>query len=232
MPDDFARERRQLIESLRTNPLISERVLEAMSAVPREAFVDPALRDRAYDDNALPLDEGQTISQPTIVGLMSTALDVQPDSRILEIGTGSGYQAAVLSQLGHLAVSVEIHESLVARARAVLNSFKITNVEVHQGDGSLGWPDAAPYDRIIVTAAAPSVPKPLLEQLRESDGSRLVAPVGSQDMQRLTVLERAAGEIVERHIAEARFVPLRGRAGWDAEDWDDGWKSDWDRQWG
>lgn len=230
MPD-YTYQRQRLIDTLRENPLIDDRVLAAMNAVPREAFVDPELRDRAYADGALPIGEGQTISQPTVVGMMSTALDVQPDSHILEIGTGSGYQAAVLAQLGRTVVSVELVESLVERARAVLESLGITNVQIHHADGSLGWPGDAPYDRIIVTAAAPSVPVSLLDQLSEADGSRLVVPVGDETGQRLLALERQNGEVIEHSITEVRFVPLRGDAGWDAGDWGDNWKSDWDAKW-
>ncbi|MFW6074340.1 MAG: protein-L-isoaspartate(D-aspartate) O-methyltransferase, partial [Chloroflexota bacterium] len=159
---DFALQRRALLDALRKNRLITERSLRAMDRVPREAFVDPELRDRAYEDSALPIGEGQTISQPTVVGIMTSALEVRPNSHILEIGTGSGYQAAVLARLGKSVVSIELVESLVERARKVLDSLGIDNVEVHHSDGSLGWPDAAPYDRIIVTAAAPSVPEVLL----------------------------------------------------------------------
>lgn len=226
---DFALQRRALLDALRKNRLISERSLRAMDRVPREAFVNPEMRDRAYDDVALPISEGQTISQPTVVGMMTSALEVRPGSHILEIGTGSGYQAAVLARMGGKSViSVELVESLAERARKVLDSLEIKNVEVHHSDGSLGWPSGAPYDRIIVTAAAPAVPRSLLDQLSEANGSRLVVPVGEQDGQRLVALERQNGEIIEHPISEVRFVPLRGEAGWHDDDWEEGWKADWD----
>lgn len=216
---ELAPSREALFKSLRRRSIASERALQAMREVPREAFVDDDLRHLAYEDNALPTSFGQTISQPTIVAMMTTALDLQPDNAVLEIGTGSGYQAAVISRLANRCVTIELHEGLAERARAVLEHLGIDNVTVLTGDGSVGVPECAPYDRILVTAAAPSAPDVLLSQLRQAPGSRLVAPIGDQEYQALTTIDwTESGWKVQRE-GSVRFVPLRGEAGWSNTDW-------------
>ena len=220
----YAHKRLQLIAALRERLVAPEDVLNAMLAVPREKFVPAELRQLAYDDNALPIPEGQTISQPTIVAMMTAALDVEPANTVLEIGTGSGYQAAVLAQMVTRVVTVEFHPELAATASSTLSSLGIDNVEVHAGDGSLGWPDSAPYDRILVTAATPSLPSALLAQLRQQPGSRLVAPIGDQQSQELVIIEWSDEGWLERRTGQVRFVPLRGEAGWSDTDWNNRWK--------
>ena len=193
---------------LRRLGIRDERVLAAMARVPREEFVRDLDRDVAYGDHALPIGEGQTISQPYVVARMTELLDVRPTHRVLEVGTGSGYQAAVLGELAASVVSVERHPPLADEALARLLRLGYRNVRVIAADASLGHPEDAPYDRIIVTAAAPSIDPTLVAQL--SRDGRIVAPVGNEEMQELTV-HHADGR-KERH-GQVRFVPLRGRAG-------------------
>ncbi|TDI12008.1 MAG: protein-L-isoaspartate(D-aspartate) O-methyltransferase [Acidobacteria bacterium] len=184
-------------------------VLEAMRQVPRHLFVPEALRPHAYEDRPLPIGLGQTISQPYIVALMTALADVGPGDRVLEIGTGSGYQAAVLSVLAHRVYSIEILEELSLRAQKVLHETGRDNIEFRVGDGYRGWPEAAPFDAIVVTAAPPHVPQPLVEQLAQ--GGRLVIPVGTA-YQELLVLEKTAGGLVRRRSIPVRFVPMTGEA--------------------
>ena len=181
-------------------------VLAAMRKVPRHRFVPPEMASRAYDDTPLPIGHGQTISQPYIVGYMSELLDVKPDHRVLEIGTGSGYQAAVLGELARSVYTIEIVPELAASASATLKSLNYTNVHVRTGDGYAGWPEYAPFDRILVTAAPEQVPAPLVEQL--AAGGRLVAPVGRQNAQWITVIEKTPTGVVERRTIPVRFVPF------------------------
>jgi protein-L-isoaspartate(D-aspartate) O-methyltransferase len=181
-------------------------VLAAMRKVPRHRFVPPELASRAYDDTPLPIGHGQTISQPYIVGYMSELLDVEPNHRVLEIGTGSGYQAAVLGELAGSVYTIEIVPALAASASATLKSLNYTNVQVRAGDGYAGWPEHAPFDRILVTAAPEQVPAPLVEQL--AAGGRLVAPVGRQNAQWITVIEKTPTGVVERRTIPVRFVPF------------------------
>ncbi|NOT00849.1 MAG: protein-L-isoaspartate(D-aspartate) O-methyltransferase [Phycisphaerales bacterium] len=188
------------------------RVLAAMDAVPRERFVPEALRSAAYEDRALPIDEQQTISQPYIVAYMTDALCVAPHHRVLEVGTGSGYQVAVLAHLANEVHTIERLEVLSETAARRVAALGIQNVQFHLGDGSLGWPDAAPYDRIIVTAAAPAVPPALIAQLVE--GGILVLPVGEQGKQTLVSATRRAHRTVERVLIACRFVRLVGRDAW------------------
>ncbi|HUQ41793.1 MAG TPA: protein-L-isoaspartate(D-aspartate) O-methyltransferase [Candidatus Limnocylindrales bacterium] len=194
---------------LRDLGIRDQQVLDAMARVPREEFVDEGHRDDAYGDHALPIGEGQTISQPYVVARMTELLEVAPTHRVLEVGTGSGYQAAVLSLLAADVVTVERHASLAEKARARLQRLGYTNVRVIRDDASLGHPDAAPYDRILITAASPKIDGALEAQLRPP-GGRIVAPVGDEEQQELVV--HLAGGREERHGA-VRFVLLRGAAG-------------------
>ena len=189
-----------------------ERVLAAMRAVPRHLFVTPGQESAAYDDRPLPIGEGQTISQPFMVAAMTAALGPSPDDRILEVGTGSGYQAAVLARLAREVVSIERLEPLAERARRALASAGVTNVRVLVGDGSEGLPFEAPFNGIIVTAGAPSVPEALTSQL--ADGARLVIPVGAGDYQILNVITRQGDSFLTKAGEACVFVPLRGRYGW------------------
>jgi protein-L-isoaspartate(D-aspartate) O-methyltransferase len=188
-------------------------VLEALASVPREVFIPLELRHRAYEDEALPIDEGQTISQPTVVAHMTEALALAPHDRVLEIGTGSGYQAAVLAELAAEVITIERHAALAEKARQTLEYLGYDNVRVEVGDGTLGWPAAAPYNRIIVTAASPVVPGGLTDQL--AAGGRLVLPVGGrQDQKLLLVSKDERGQLSESSLGFVRFVPLIGAEGW------------------
>lgn len=194
-------------QQIRQRGVTDARVLAAMRAVPREDFVPAELIDRAYEDGPLPIGEGQTISQPYIVAYMTEALKVEPLHKVLEVGTGSGYQAAVLSELVREVFTIEIVSELGRRAEAVLRAQNRTNVHVRTGDGYAGWPEEAPFDRIIVTAAPEEIPRPLLDQLAE--GGLLVAPVGPQNApQWLTVVEKTGGGIVQRRTIPVQFVPF------------------------
>src|SRR5579863_2421281 len=204
-------QRQQLIASLRKMGIRDERVLKAIATVPREIFLDEAQRNLAYADRALPINMGQTISQPLMVATMTQALQLSGKERVLEIGTGSGYQTAILSQLAAYVVSVERHEQLALQAVRCLAHLELANVAVYVGDGSSGWPEAAPYDRILVTAAAPEVPDRLVEQLVE--WGMLVIPVGSQRQQKLLVVHRAPWGKEIRSLGNCVFVPLIGEGG-------------------
>jgi protein-L-isoaspartate(D-aspartate) O-methyltransferase len=189
-------------------------VLSAMRKVPRDRFVPERLAARAYDDRPLPIGEGQTISQPYIVAMMTEALRLRPDDRVLEIGTGSGYAAAVLAVIAAEVYTIERLAGLAESARRRLAELGYANVHVRHGDGSLGWPEHAPYDAIVVTASGPNVPPALLEQL--AIGGRLVIPIGpDMDEQRLVRIERSGADCYEREILESvAFVPLIGAQGW------------------
>ncbi len=206
-----------LLAELRTEGIGDERVLAAIARVPRERFVAEELRAEAWTNGALPIGAGQTISQPYVVALMTAALGPRPTDRILEIGTGSGYQTAVLAELAGAVVSIERHAALATAAAALLDALGYRNVAVHIGDGTVGWPDSAPYDAIIVTAAAPKVPVSLLDQL-SPEGGRLVIPVGALRDQDLYRIERHGERIQERLLGPVRFVPLIGHAGWELTD--------------
>lgn len=183
------------------------RLLAALRAVPRHLFVPEQGRARAYDDRPLPIGHGQTISQPYIVALMTELAQVEPGDRVLEIGTGSGYQAAVLAELGCTVFTIEIVEPLAAQAAATLTALGYGTVTVRAGDGYVGWPEEAPFDAILVTAAPPRIPAPLLEQLAED--SRLVVPIGG-DLQHLTVVTRTRDGLERRVVLPVRFVPMTG----------------------
>ncbi len=202
-----AERKMQFLFALRSKGVTDNRVLMAMEAIDRGFFVRGHFADRAYEDMPLPIDCGQTISQPSIVGLMTQALDVQPRDKVLEVGTGSGYQAAILSQLGRRVYTLERHRRLVQTARAVFAELDLTNVTAISQDGSHGLPDQAPFDRIMVTAAAEDAPRPLLEQLRV--GGVMVLPVGQSDnVQSLIKVTRTEGGFDYDELREVRFVPL------------------------
>jgi protein-L-isoaspartate(D-aspartate) O-methyltransferase len=213
-------ERRSMVDrQIAARGVRDERVLEAFRRVPREAFVPAPFRDHAYEDRPLPIGEGQTISQPFIVALMTEALRLPPSApgsptRVLEIGTGSGYAAAVLAEVAGEVVTIERHAALAERSRAVLAALGYGNVRVVEGDGTRGWPERAPYHGIVVAAGGPGVPRSLREQLVE--GGRLVIPVGpADDVQKLVVITRLAGDRWrEEDLGEVRFVPLIGEEGW------------------
>jgi protein-L-isoaspartate(D-aspartate) O-methyltransferase len=218
-PDDrFAAARAAMVErQLRARGLTDERVLAAMASVPRDQFVPADLLERAYDDEALPIDDGQSISQPYIVAWMTELLRVEPGMDVLEIGTGSGYQAAILAAMGVRVRTLERLPDLAAVARDRLARLGFGDaVTVVVADGSLGDPAHAPHDRIIVTAGAPTVPGPLLDQLAE--GGRLVIPVGMSGDQQLVVVTRTEGRITERPVGACAFVPLIGAAGYRSGD--------------
>ena len=207
--------RRRMVErQLRARGIEDERVLAAMGEVPREEFLPAALRGRAYADSALPIGEEQTISQPWIVAAICQALQLRGSELVLEVGTGSGYSAAVLSLLAGHVVSVERHEPLSRSAGRVLESLGIGNVELFVGDGSLGVPERAPFDAIAVHATAPAAPPALLDQL--ADDGRLVVPVASGEADVLTLLRRAGETIASEAISPCRFVPLIGEEGFGA----------------
>jgi protein-L-isoaspartate(D-aspartate) O-methyltransferase len=212
--DAFTVARRRMVdEQLRDRGVRDERVLAVMGAVPRHVFVDPAFVARAYGDHALPTAEGQTISQPYIVARMLELLSVLPEQRVLEIGTGSGYQTALIARLAERVFSVERVPSLLRAAQTRLTQLGIHNVALRHGDGSLGWQEFAPYARVLVSAAAPRVPDALRAQLGE--GGVLVIPVGGPKLQHLEVWRRLPGD-QWRHEqrGECRFVPLVGRDAW------------------
>jgi protein-L-isoaspartate(D-aspartate) O-methyltransferase len=210
----YARERERMVdEQVAARGVTDPRVLAAMRRIPRHRFVQEALQERAYGDHPLPIGEEQTISQPFIVGLMTSLLELSGREKVLEIGTGSGYQTAVLAALARRVCSIERLPRLAERARAVLESLGADNVWIRVGNGALGWPDEAPFDRIIVTAGGPAVPPPLIQQLAE--GGRIVLPVGTPDNQVLTVVDNIGGEIRQRTHGECKFVPLVGKYAWE-----------------
>jgi protein-L-isoaspartate(D-aspartate) O-methyltransferase len=213
---DFADLRAAMVErQLRRRRIVDERVLAAMEEVPREAFVPERHRRRAYTDSAVPIAEGQTISQPWIVAAICQALELSGEERVLEVGTGSGYSAAVLSRLAAEVFSIERHESLAAAARETLDSLGVDNVEVIVGDGSRGLPGRAPFEAIAVHATAPAPPLTLLGQL--ADGSRLVVPIATDGADMLTAFRRRGEEWSRAEIGPCRFVPLVGEEGYSAD---------------
>jgi protein-L-isoaspartate(D-aspartate) O-methyltransferase len=205
---DLRARRHEMVEQqIRQRGVTDARVLEAMRTVPRERFVPPELVRNAYDDGPLSIGAGQTISQPYIVAYMTEALRVDPSHKVLEVGTGSGYQAAVLSELVREVYTVEIVPELARRAEALLRSLNRTNVHVRAGDGYAGWPEQAPFHRIIVTAAPEEIPRPLVDQL--APGGLLIAPVGAQGgPQWMTIVEKTANGVVERRTIPVQFVPF------------------------
>jgi len=211
--NDFSHERhRMVVEQISSRGIKEPRLLAAFESVPRHLFVPQKSRFSAYDDHPLPIGFGQTISQPYIVALMTSLLELNGDECVLEVGTGSGYQAAILGLLAGIVHTIEIIPELAAHAEKLLGNLGCKNVTIHSGDGSLGWPQSAPFAGILVTAAAPEVPQPLLKQL--ADNGRLILPVRNRWRgQSLKVLKRNNQEFVEQVIADVAFVPLRGKYG-------------------
>jgi protein-L-isoaspartate(D-aspartate) O-methyltransferase len=206
-PDHFILERQKMVETqLRAREIRDERVLRAMENVPRHEFVDPRYRDQAYEDHPLPINAGQTVSQPFIVALMLEILYLEPGSKVLEIGTGSGYQTAILAEICEHVYSVERHPQLAEQAQEVLSRLGFTNLTLRVGDGSRGLPEYAPFDAIVVSAAAERIPAPLFHQLRE--GGRLIIPVGSHEAQELQLVRKREGKPLITLLDGCRFVPL------------------------
>ena len=212
--DAYAYRRAQMLESLKQGGISDERVMGAMAEIPRHYFVPEAFRHQAYDDDvSIHIGEGQTISQPRIVALMTESARIDPQDRVLEVGTGSGYQAAVLSKLARFVFTVERVASLARQAKNVLDQLGVDNVSIKVMDGTLGWRAQAPFDAILVTAGAPEVPEPLVKQL--ADGGRLVVPVGPRETQVLKIVERRGDRTFAHELKGACFVPLIGRHGWE-----------------
>ena len=211
----FERDRARMVDDqLVRRGITDERVLAAMRRVPRHLFVDEALRDRAYGDHALPIGEEQTISQPYIVALMTSLLKLTGQEKVLEVGTGSGYQAAVLAEIARRVCSIERLPRLAQRARALIDGLGYSNVWIRVGSGTLGWPDEAPFDRILVAAGGPAVPPPLFEQL--AVGGRMVLPLGDTEAQTLTVVDNAGGTMKLSPHGDCKFVRLVGKYAWES----------------
>ena len=211
--DQFSGLRRQMVDTqLRTRGIHDPRVLEAMLRIPRQEFVDDQYRNQAYEDHPLPIGEDQTISQPFIIAISLQLLELEGGESVLEIGTGSGYQAALLALLAREVYSIERHRTLAENAAVTLARLGLSNVRVQVGDGSRGWPENAPYDAILVAAAAPRLPESLVQQLAE--GGRMVIPVGPQQSQVLQLVRKREGQAVIASIEACRFVPLIGAEGY------------------
>jgi len=206
--------RRRLVEELREKGITDLAVLRAFDLTPRHLFVPSGVKHRAYDDSALPIGNSQTVSQPSVHARYLSELKLTGHERVLEVGTGSGYQTVLLSHLAAQVFSVERVPALLDRAREVIRQIGARNISLLLGDGTFGWREYAPYDAILVSAAAPDVPRPLFEQLAE--GGRILAPIGGREEQTLIVGTRRGEELVRRDIAPVRFVPLLGKYGWPA----------------
>lgn len=205
--NSFVRERYQMVEKqIEGRGITNKEVLSAFRVVPRHEFVLPEYQRFAYKDQPLPIEEGQTISQPFVVAFMTDALDLKPSDRVLEVGTGSGYQAAILAQLCDSVYSIEIFETLTKRAEAVFNKLQYKNIFCKTGDGYLGWKEKAPFDAIIVTCSPSHIPEPLKEQLAE--GGRMIIPVGEGQSQNLVLMQKKNGKIRQRKVLAVRFVPM------------------------
>ena len=216
--DEYTRLRTEMVAAqIARRGLRDPRLLAAFQHVQRHLFLPQPLRSHAYEDRPLPIGQNQTISQPYIVALMTSLLELKGEENVLEIGTGSGYQAAILSIMARTVHSIERHQELADAGRARLVRLGYYNVQVHCADGSSGWPQAAPYQAIIVTAAAAAIPKPLLEQLVE--GGRLVLPIGGSQGQVLQLWTRESGRLDYQDILPVSFVPMRGEFGWSEDDW-------------
>jgi protein-L-isoaspartate(D-aspartate) O-methyltransferase len=202
--------RQAMVKQIASQGITDPRVLTAMREVPRHLFVPPALRAHAYEDRPLPVGEHQTISQPSLVALMTTLARVEPGEKVLEVGTGSGYQAAILARMGARVHTIEIIPTLAQRARGTLDSLRYGNIAYRVGDGYRGWPEAAPFGAILVTAAPDHLPQPLVDQL--ATGGRLIIPVGAASEQKLVVVTRTATGTHSEEIISVRFVPMTGEA--------------------
>jgi len=211
---DFAAMRAELIEHLSTE-IRDKRVLEAMARVPREQFVPPEVRHLSYEDKPLPIGFDQTISQPFIIAMMTEALELSGDEKVLEVGTGSGYQAAILAELARLVITTERLPPLAEAAKKALDRLSYTNIEIHLAGETLGWQKQAPYDAIIVTAGAPTVPNDLLEQL--AIGGRMIIPVGSRYLQELYKVTKGKKKNAIQNLGGCRFVSLIGKDAWEEE---------------
>jgi protein-L-isoaspartate(D-aspartate) O-methyltransferase len=209
---EFRGPRRRLVEALREHGISDLAVLRAFDLTPRHLFVPSAVRHRAYEDSALPIGSGQTISQPSVHARYLQVLALTGREKVLEVGTGSGYQTVLLSHLAAQVFSIERIPALLELAREAIQKLEIRNVSLLLGDGSLGWREYAPYDAILVGAASPTVPEPLTDQLAE--GGRLVIPLGTREEQVLAVITKREGRLDRQNVAPVRFVPLVGRHGW------------------
>lgn len=213
---DFPKARAKMVEEqILDRGIRDPRVLAAMKKVPRHLFVEEALQNQAYNDRPLPIGEKQTISQPYMVALMTEALELKGNERVLEIGTGSGYQTAILAELAQEVYSIERIRSLAIRARKLLYDLGYFNVEIKIFDGTLGWPEKSPFDAILVTAGSPDIPRPLYDQL--SLGGKLVIPVGNTEIQDLIRVRKTAEGMKKERLGGCRFVKLIGRYGWEEE---------------
>jgi protein-L-isoaspartate(D-aspartate) O-methyltransferase len=213
IPQDYLRAREKMVEEqIVARGIKNPRLLAAMRKVPRHLFVDSGLLQRAYADSSLPIGQKQTLSQPYMAARMTEALELLGEERVLEIGTGSGYQTALLAELSFNVFSVEKIRALATRARGLLDRLQYHNIAIQVGDGSIGWPEHSPFDAVIVTAAAPELPRPLLEQL--APGGRLVIPVGDEEAQVLIRVTRHDSKLKEEQLGDCRFVKLWGKFGW------------------
>jgi protein-L-isoaspartate(D-aspartate) O-methyltransferase len=212
------KDRLEMVRRLEAQGIVDRKVLEVMRRIPRHLFIANSLWDHAYADHPVPIDQGQTISQPYIVALMTQSLQAQKSDRVLEIGTGSGYQTAILAELATHVYTIERWQELADKAQRLLTSAGYVNISFRVGDGTLGWPEEAPFEKILVTAAAPEVPAALVEQLAE--GGRLVIPVGGRQVQTLVAFTKKEGEMRREELCACSFLPLIGREGWpDEETW-------------
>jgi protein-L-isoaspartate(D-aspartate) O-methyltransferase len=215
MTDRYEGQRRALIGTMQERGIRDLNVLRAFDTIHRHQFIPESMRHQAYHDAPVPIGFGQTASQPSLQALYMQVLDLQPTHKVLEVGTGCGFQTAVLAQLVDRVYSVERIPELAVRAREQLDALRISNVAILVGDGTIGWSRYAPYDAILVAAGGPEVPRPLMEQLAE--GGRMLIPVGGRTMQRLMLVERSGDNWTQREVTECTFVPLLGRFGWASE---------------
>lgn len=212
-PDSFSIVRRRMVEEqLVRRKITDQKVLKIMGEIPRHLFVEEALQDQAYGDYPVGIGEGQTISQPYIVALMTQILKLTGSEKVLEIGTGCGYQTSILASLSGQVYTIERVKLLALKARRLLKFLGFRNIVLRIGDGSQGWKEGAPFDKILIAAASPEIPEPLVDQLAE--GGSLILPVGSEDFQQLTLVTKKEGKILTENFGDCRFVKLVGRFGW------------------
>jgi protein-L-isoaspartate(D-aspartate) O-methyltransferase len=212
MNDRYAGQRRALIGVMQERGIRDLDVLKAFDTIHRHEFIPESFRIRSYEDAPVPIGHGQTASQPSLQALYMQVLELQPDDKVLEIGTGCGFQTAVLAQLAERVYSVERIRELAVMAREKLDELRISNVAILVGDGTIGWSRYAPYDAILVAAGGPEIPRPLMEQM--ADGGRMLIPVGGRDMQHLVLVTRHGDQYEQRRVVDCTFVPLLGRFGW------------------